>query len=151
MEKAQVEAEPSQLAALLSFASRAYRRPLGKEDRDDLLAAYREAREKDGLDQEGAIRDCVVTVLMSPDFCYRIDLMAGERGIHPLSDYDLASRLSYFLWSSLPDTELLPARGGGRVAQSQSHRGGGAADAEGSSRSRAGGGVRGELAGFPAF
>ncbi len=44
---------------------------------------------------------------MSPDFCYRIDLLETAEGIHPLSDFDLASRLSYFLWSSMPDEELL--------------------------------------------
>jgi len=48
-----------------------------------------------------------VAVLMSPDLTYRIDLAGAGKGIHPLSDYDLASRLSYFLWSSIPDGELL--------------------------------------------
>jgi hypothetical protein len=46
-------------------------------------------------------------VLMSPDFCYRIDLVEGGPGVRPLSDHALASRLSYFLWSSAPDEELL--------------------------------------------
>src|SRR4029077_20421548 len=46
-------------------------------------------------------------VLVSPEFTYRIDLLQSADGIQPLSDYDLASRLSYFLWSSLPDDELL--------------------------------------------
>src|SRR5262245_12873471 len=53
------------------------------------------------------MRDCIVLVLMSPDFCYRIDLVAGQQGVQPLSDYALASRLSYFLWSSMPDAELM--------------------------------------------
>jgi hypothetical protein len=63
-------------------------------------------RQKDGLDHETAMRESIVGVLMSPDFCYRIDLAEANRGVHPLSDYDLASRLSYFLWSSMPDEEL---------------------------------------------
>ena len=44
---------------------------------------------------------------MSPHFCYRVDLPGGDGSVRPLSDYDLASRLSYFLWSSMPDDELL--------------------------------------------
>ena len=107
VEKARLAAEPGHLRALQTFAARAYRRPLVKEERDDLLAYYRIAREKDGLDHEAAIRDSIVSILMSPDFCYRIDLAQAGRGIHPLSDSDLASRLSYFLWSSKPDDELL--------------------------------------------
>jgi hypothetical protein len=106
-EKARLAAEPSHLDALMDFAARAYRRPLTKEDRDDLLAYYHAARDKDGMDHESALRDTIVSVLMSPDFTYRLDLMQAGPGVHPLSDIDLASRLSYFLWSSLPDKELL--------------------------------------------
>lgn len=107
VEKARQEAEPGQLQALQDFAARAYRRPLAKVERDDLLAYYHSLREKDGLDHEAALRESVVAVLMSPDLTYRIDLAEAAPGIHPLSDYALASRLSYFLWSSLPDAELL--------------------------------------------
>src|SRR5205823_10877213 len=45
--------------------------------------------------------------LMSPHFCYRLDLAEPGAGVKPLSDHALASRLSYFLWSSMPDDELL--------------------------------------------
>jgi mono/diheme cytochrome c family protein len=135
IEKARATAEPTHLPALLRFAEHAYRRPLAQTEGDELLAFYRSLREKDGLSHEDAIRDSVVSVLMSPHFCYRIDLVeagglerrsparrenikaakqAGlETGVpkagdpRPLSDYALASRLSYFLWSSMPDEELL--------------------------------------------
>ena len=107
VEKAKVDAEPSHLAALAQFAAKAYRRPLAQDEKDDLLAYYRSLREKDGLDHETAMRECIVSILISPDMCYRIDLGEADPGIHALSDYDLASRLSYFLWSSLPDEELL--------------------------------------------
>ena len=52
-------------------------------ERDDLLAYYRSLREKDGLTHEDAMRDSIVSVLMSPDFCYRIDLVeaAAARGV----------------------------------------------------------------------
>lgn len=119
VEKARIDAEPSHLEALWQFAARAYRRPLSHEEKDDLLAFYRSAREKDGLDHESALREAVVSVLMSPDLCCRIDLVAAGPGIHPLSDYDLASRLSYFLWSSMPDEELLAHAAAGDLHRSQ--------------------------------
>jgi hypothetical protein len=106
VENTRVAAEPSHLRALLEFAAKAFRRPLTTEDREDLLEFYRSAR-KGGLEHEAAMREAIVVVLLSPNFSYRVDLAEADRGIQPLSDHDLASRLSYFLWSSLPDAELL--------------------------------------------
>jgi hypothetical protein len=107
VERNRLAAEPSQLEALLRFAERAQRRPLSAHERADLLAFYRKLRRQDGLGHEEALRDSLVTILMSPHFYYRFDLLAKGRGAQPLSDYELASRLSYFLWSSMPDGELL--------------------------------------------
>lgn len=107
IEKTQQEAEPTHLTAVLQFAEKAYRRPLRPSERDDLANFYRRLRDADGLHHEDAIRDCIVSVLMSPYFSYRFDLVAEGAQIQPLTDYELASRLSYFLWSSLPDEELL--------------------------------------------
>jgi hypothetical protein len=107
VKQARRDAEPSHLQSLFDFAGRAYRRPLSEADRADLLSFYRDSRERYGLDHEAAIREAIVLVLTSPKFCYRVDLVEGGDGIQPLSDYDLASRLSYFLWSSMPDKELL--------------------------------------------
>ncbi|HUS13081.1 MAG TPA: DUF1592 domain-containing protein, partial [Pyrinomonadaceae bacterium] len=108
VEKARVEAEPSHLEALMMFAERAYRRPLQQAERDDLLEFYRTSK-KDGLTHEEAIRESIVSVLMSPHFMYRLDLAADSVARRPLSSHELASRLSYFLWSSMPDSELLTA------------------------------------------
>jgi hypothetical protein len=112
LEKERTAAEPKQLEALLRFAQRAYRRPLTKAEQDDLLAYYHQIRTKNELSHQDAIRDCVAGVLMAPDFLYRIDLSEGATAssrsvIQPLTPYELASRLSYFLWSSMPDDELL--------------------------------------------
>ncbi len=120
LEKEHVDAEPKQLDALLRLAARAYRRPLTKVERDDLLAYYHALRNKNGLSHEGAVRDSIASLLMSPDFLYRIDLLdtgtaipttalktAAVTSSRPLSAYALASRLSYFLWASMPDDELL--------------------------------------------
>jgi hypothetical protein len=127
IERERIEAEPRQLDALVAFAARAYRRPLSTAERADLLEFYQLLRNKSSLTHEEAMRDSIVSVLMSPYFCYRLDLTDATRSVAPsvpssvtartvtvttvpatpLSDYALASRLSYFLWSTMPDNELL--------------------------------------------
>ena len=69
-----MDAEPRHLEALLKFAARAYRRPLAPDERDEILAYYRELREKNNLTHEEAIRGSIVSLLVSPDFLYRVDL-----------------------------------------------------------------------------
>jgi mono/diheme cytochrome c family protein len=112
LERMHAEAEPHHVDALLNFAERAYRRPLTRTEHDKILSFYHTLREKNSLSHEDAIRDSIVSVLLSPNFCYRFDLggvkaAPATASIEPLSPYALASRLSYFLWSSLPDRELL--------------------------------------------
>ena len=107
VQQARRDSEPSHLQSLLDFAARAYRRPLSAAARADLPAFYRDVRERYDLDHEAAIREAIVLVLTSPKFSYRVDLVEAGGGVQPLSDYDLAGRLSYFLWSSMPDDELL--------------------------------------------
>ncbi|MBY0506778.1 MAG: DUF1592 domain-containing protein [Bryobacteraceae bacterium] len=110
--------EAKHLKALLQFAARAYRRPLTLAENNDLLAYYRKIRSESGLTHEEAVRDSLVSVLMSPDFCYRIDLLETRAPRpQPLPDYALASRLSYFLWSSPPDAELLQRAAAGTLRQ----------------------------------
>lgn len=117
VESARLAAEPSHLEALQNFAERAYRRPLKNEEREELVAFYKSLREKEGLNHEEAMRDSIAGILMSPHFCYRVDLEPEGDGIQPLSDYALASRLSYFLWSSMPDEELLAHAAAGDLHQ----------------------------------
>jgi hypothetical protein len=125
LEKERADAEPKHMDALLRFAERAYRRPLTEQERRDIASYYHVLRTKSELSHEDAIRDSVVSVLMSPDFLYRLDLSdsgtvsskspirpatlrtSAPSGTQPLSGYALASRLSYFLWSSMPDSELM--------------------------------------------
>lgn len=126
VEKMRQEAAPHHTEALLKFASRAFRRPLTKGERDGILAYYQELKTKNSLTHEDAMRDSIVSILMSPKFSYRIDLLeesaarrtgivnaAATTGVKPLSGYALASRLSYFLWSSMPDGELMERAGTG--------------------------------------
>jgi hypothetical protein len=122
LEKERAAAEPRQLEALANFAAKAYRRPLSPAERGDLLAYYQHLRSQNKLGQEEAMREALATVLMEPDFLYRLDTADGfvtssskpvVRRVstavpsEPLSSYALASRLSYLLWASIPDDELL--------------------------------------------
>jgi hypothetical protein len=110
VERDRIEAEPRHVEALRQLAERAYRRPLSEEERQGVAETYRALREEDGLTHEDAVRDTVVSLLMSPHFLYRVDLSGEGEGrdgaLQPLSDFDLASRLSYFLWASMPDGPL---------------------------------------------
>lgn len=103
-DRAGVEAEPSHLQALLHFTARAWRRPLSADESRQLLKDYRVLRELGELSHEQAIHDVMVSVLTSPFFCYRVDI--GHHDDGRLTDFSLANRLSYFLWSSMPDEEL---------------------------------------------
>jgi hypothetical protein len=74
MEKVRPAAMPRHVEALLRFTARAYRRPLSKAEQDDILAYYRKLQQTDGLTHEDAIRETIVSVLISPYFLYRVDL-----------------------------------------------------------------------------
>lgn len=106
VESARRLAEPHQVQALLRFAGRAFRRDLTLTEQFELRSFYEQLRSRDGLTHEEAMQDLLVAILMSPQFNYRVDLASKPGGIAPLNDDALASRLSYFLWSSIPDEQL---------------------------------------------
>lgn len=99
-------AEQHGLRDLEQLARRAFHRELTAHDTESLQVLYQKLR-KQGQSVEDSLRGVLAGTLMSPDFCYRYAEVASEPGIQPLSSNALASRLSYFLWSSLPDDELL--------------------------------------------
>ncbi len=103
------QAEPLHVAWLLPFAARAWRRPLFAAEQHAIREFYASLRAEEGLAHEEAMRDSVVSILMSPHYLFRMDLASAGPGTRPLTGHELASRLSYFLWSSLPDEELLLA------------------------------------------
>ncbi|MCY3778152.1 MAG: DUF1592 domain-containing protein [Candidatus Aminicenantes bacterium] len=105
--------EPVQLDALVDFAARAYRRPLSAGEKDRLRGLYRRLRDEE-MDHEEAFRLTLARMLVSAPFLYRLEeAPAGSGG--PVSDWELANRLSYFLWSSLPDEELRSLAAAGRL------------------------------------
>ncbi len=103
---------------LSTLMRRAYRRPVTKADVDEPMAFYRQAR-TDG-DFDAGIAMAVSAVLASPEFLFRVESdpkNVPANGVYRLSDVELASRLSFFLWSSVPDDELLDAAVQGKLSQ----------------------------------
>jgi hypothetical protein len=102
--------EPACARRILSnVAKRAYRRAVDTADLEAPMTFYADARKAGGTFDAG-IRAGVARILASPNFLYRIERdAAGVKpgGAHPISDVELASRLSFFLWSSIPDARLL--------------------------------------------
>ncbi len=100
-----------------SLAGRAFRRPVAAEEIEPLLATVFKAQER-GRSFEQGIALALQAILVSPDFLFRIEKDPGpirKEGAHPLGQYELASRLSYFLWSSMPDEELMRRAGEGAL------------------------------------
>ena len=103
--KTEEAAIPSQLKALKEFTERAYRRPLTGKEADQLQALYRKMR-ADGTSHDEAYRALIARTLSSPSFLFRIEQPGLHKAPARITDSELASRLSYFLWSSAPDAEL---------------------------------------------
>jgi hypothetical protein len=100
-----------------TLARRAFRRPLTDADRGTLMKAYVAAREDRTFDE--GIRGAITRILSSPEFLYRAEPApegAGPGTSYRLSDLELASRLSFFLWSNLPDDELLEVAARGELS-----------------------------------
>ena len=90
---------------LASLARRAFRRPVTEADIQPLMAFYRNGRGEGDFDR--GIQKALQAMLVSPDFLYRIERDPPAAGVCRISDLELVSRLSFFLWSSIPDDQLL--------------------------------------------
>ena len=112
------EEEPCARRILSTLASQAYRRPATGEEVKALMAFYREGRR--GGDFRVGLRDALSGILASPNFLFRVEqdpAHAAPGLAYRISDVELASRLSFFLWSSIPDKALLDLAGQGRLHQ----------------------------------
>ncbi len=103
--KSMIDNEPKQVQAIIDFAARAYRRPLEAAEADALRELYKHLRVEE-LSHEEAFRLTLARVFVASPFLYRLEAAHEGLQVAPVSDWELASRLSYFLWSSLPDDEL---------------------------------------------
>jgi hypothetical protein len=116
--------EPAAVARFIeTFGRRAYRRPLGAEEVAELQALFTMSRMDLGFDLATSVGAVLQAMLLSPSFLYHWEAggtaPAHEGGLLVLSPYQLASRLSYALWGSMPDDELLDAARDGRLATAE--------------------------------
>ena len=102
------DTEPAHVKAVLDFANRSWRRPLTVSEQDRLRDLYRQLRDSE-ISHEKSIRLTIARVLTSPAFLYRRESSGPDKDPVRVNAYELATRLSYFLWSSCPDHELLEA------------------------------------------
>jgi len=103
---------------LATLMRRAYRRPIAKAEVEGPMAFYREGRT--GKDFDAGIGNALSAVLINPEFLFRVESEPKNipaSGVYRISDLELASRLSFFLWSSIPDDELLAAAIAGKLSR----------------------------------
>ena len=112
--KLRVEVEPKHMLAVLDFAARAWRRALTDAEQSELHTLYQKLRMQD-LPHESAVRMMIARVLVAPAFLYRGENAAPGVKAAPVNDSELATRLSYFLWSSSPDDELRALSASGKL------------------------------------
>jgi hypothetical protein len=111
-----VTEEQAAFKVLQRFCTRAYRRPATAREIEQLLALYKIAR-ADGNDFEAATKIAITATLVSPNFLFRIEQEKSTNPDQPylIGEYELATRLAYFLWSSMPDDELMAKAGAGQL------------------------------------
>ncbi|MDP6580272.1 MAG: DUF1592 domain-containing protein [Vicinamibacterales bacterium] len=107
---------------LRRFLTRAYRRPPTTDEMTQAVDQYGAGRTS-GLGHEGAVKQVLQSALISPKFLLRVEAGRDGNAPFPVSDWELASRLSYFLWSSMPDQELLDLASRGVLREPETLRG----------------------------
>jgi len=113
------EEEPCARKILGALARQAYRQPVAEEDLQALLDFYKTGRGQGGF--ESGIEMALRRMLVDPQFLFRIERTpagVAPGSAYPISNLEMASRLSFFLWSSIPDDELLEAAERGRLQDS---------------------------------
>jgi hypothetical protein len=112
------EARPCAESIVQRLAAQAYRRPVSAEDLRDLMGFYERGAAAQGF--ESGIRTALQAILASPHFLFRLEETPSQRvanGDYAISDVDLASRLSFFLWGAPPDQELLEVAARGELSR----------------------------------
>jgi hypothetical protein len=107
-------AVPLQLNQLADFAAHAYRRPLRDTEKSELSSLYQALRVK-GMSREEAFKGVLARIFVAPSFLFKIEQVPPGKMAGPVNDWELASRLSYFLWSTLPDDELRALAAAGKL------------------------------------
>jgi mono/diheme cytochrome c family protein len=100
---------------LSTVARRAYRQPVADADLQRIMSFFESGRETGGF--ETGIRTALQRILASPQFIFRIERDSTPGAVRRISDFELASRLSFFLWSTIPDDRLLQLAGAGSLSK----------------------------------
>jgi hypothetical protein len=114
---APAEEQPCAEKIIANLARRAYRRPITADDVPPLIALYRQGADSGGFEE--GVGSALLKILVSPEFIFRLEFDppdAAPGSVHRISDVELTSRLSFFLWSSIPDDELLAVAERGELA-----------------------------------
>ena len=109
-----LDSQPAHVAAVLAFAEQAFRRPLTDDEKRELNGLYARLRQEE-ISHEDSVRLLLARVLVAPAFLYRLEKPSAGKAQSPVSDFELASRLSYFLWSSQPDPQLRELAASGQL------------------------------------
>ncbi|WP_417736443.1 DUF1592 domain-containing protein [Rosistilla oblonga] len=110
----ELSAEQAARTTLGRFARRAWRRPIADEEVDRLMQLFA-AVQADGKDYKQSIAEPLKAVLLSPNFMFVVESESAEGGVQRLTPHQLAMRLSLFLWSSIPDEQLLARADAGEL------------------------------------
>jgi cytochrome c553 len=103
---------------LSSFLRKAFRRDIQQQEIDGFLKTFQQFKELTG-DFRAAMRKTFASVLVSPKFLYLVEPANDSGEARPLNEFELATRLSYFLWASMPDDELLNVASSGKLSQTE--------------------------------
>jgi hypothetical protein len=118
---AQAAGRASHVQDCLEFASRAWRRPLSEREKQGLRTFYDKTLTAEN-DHRRAIRALIARILVSPAFLYRVEQPSESASLKPLTSWEMASRLSFFLWASIPDDELRRAAATGELTDPEQIR-----------------------------
>ncbi len=110
----QLDAEPKHVQAVLDLAVQSWRRPLSDMEQAELRALYQKLRKQE-LPHAAAARMLIARVLVAPAFLYRGEKSAPGIKSTPVNDWEIATRLSYFLWASTPDADLHQLAAAGKL------------------------------------
>ena len=108
------ELEKKARAVLTHFSALVWRRGVSPAEIEGLVEIYRKDREE-GRSFDASAKTALTAVLMAPDFLYRFNVSKSSTDPYPLNDYELASKLSFALWGTLPDTELRQLAAAGKL------------------------------------
>ena len=124
IEPGDAQLAPRKAARILleRLVPKAFRRPVSPDEIDRFMKLYDRGAER-GDPYVESVKLALKGVLVSPDFLFRVEQAPREPGLQPLGDYELASRLSYFLWSTMPDDELMRLAGEGKLRDEAALRG----------------------------